>query len=321
MAIAAFLWGAFAATALALDAGGWDEVARRPARRPDSRLRWGPALDGAGRRGAPQGRRARAAVPDRARRGRRHDGRLRVRRALRPRVRRRRGRRVLHGRRSAAPRRACWRASTSGCSRAGSTVTCCTRASWAWRSARRDRARAEPPLRERLAVAAGIVVARACSGHVLWNAPVLALSPTAARARARSGSSCRSTWRSRGCRCCCSWWSRSGSRAPRAALARRGAGLRGRSARASRPRSSTCSASPHAGAPRCRDAAARGRAARRGLLARLQREQVDLAMVASRVDHARRPGASWRSATTARRCGTPSRRSRAPRPPPRARRR
>jgi RsiW-degrading membrane proteinase PrsW (M82 family) len=41
--IAAFLWGAFAATALALDAGGWDEVL---AQLTDPRFaaRWGPAL-------------------------------------------------------------------------------------------------------------------------------------------------------------------------------------------------------------------------------------------------------------------------------------
>jgi RsiW-degrading membrane proteinase PrsW (M82 family) len=43
VAIAAFLWGAFAATALALDAGGWDEVLVRLTD-PGFAARWGPAL-------------------------------------------------------------------------------------------------------------------------------------------------------------------------------------------------------------------------------------------------------------------------------------
>ena len=43
VAIAAFLWGAFAATALALDAGGWDEVLANLTT-PGFALRWGPSL-------------------------------------------------------------------------------------------------------------------------------------------------------------------------------------------------------------------------------------------------------------------------------------
>jgi RsiW-degrading membrane proteinase PrsW (M82 family) len=43
VAIAAFLWGAFAATALALDAGGWDEVLANVTT-PGFALRWGPSL-------------------------------------------------------------------------------------------------------------------------------------------------------------------------------------------------------------------------------------------------------------------------------------
>jgi RsiW-degrading membrane proteinase PrsW (M82 family) len=43
VAVAAFLWGAFAATALALDAGGWDEVLAQLTD-PAFAARWGPAL-------------------------------------------------------------------------------------------------------------------------------------------------------------------------------------------------------------------------------------------------------------------------------------
>jgi RsiW-degrading membrane proteinase PrsW (M82 family) len=43
VAIAAFLWGAFAATALALDAGGWDEVLANLTT-PGFAVRWGPSL-------------------------------------------------------------------------------------------------------------------------------------------------------------------------------------------------------------------------------------------------------------------------------------
>ena len=43
LAVAAFLWGAFAATALALDAAGWDRVVAQ-AFGQDFALRWGPAL-------------------------------------------------------------------------------------------------------------------------------------------------------------------------------------------------------------------------------------------------------------------------------------
>jgi len=43
VAIAAFLWGAFAATALALDAGGWDVVLANLTT-PGFALRWGPTL-------------------------------------------------------------------------------------------------------------------------------------------------------------------------------------------------------------------------------------------------------------------------------------
>jgi protease PrsW len=43
VAIAAFLWGAFAATALALDAGGWDEVLANVTT-PGFAVRWGPSL-------------------------------------------------------------------------------------------------------------------------------------------------------------------------------------------------------------------------------------------------------------------------------------
>jgi len=43
VAIAAFLWGAFAATALALDAGGWDVVLANLTT-PGFALRWGPSL-------------------------------------------------------------------------------------------------------------------------------------------------------------------------------------------------------------------------------------------------------------------------------------
>ena len=43
VAIAAFLWVAFAATALALDAGGWDEVLANVTT-PGFALRWGPSL-------------------------------------------------------------------------------------------------------------------------------------------------------------------------------------------------------------------------------------------------------------------------------------
>jgi RsiW-degrading membrane proteinase PrsW (M82 family) len=43
VAIAAFLWGAFAATALSLDAGGWDEVLANLTT-PGFALRWGPSL-------------------------------------------------------------------------------------------------------------------------------------------------------------------------------------------------------------------------------------------------------------------------------------
>lgn len=43
VAIAAFLWGAFAATALALDAGGWDEVLANVTT-PAFAVRWGPSL-------------------------------------------------------------------------------------------------------------------------------------------------------------------------------------------------------------------------------------------------------------------------------------
>ena len=43
VAIAAFLWGAFAATALALDAAGWDEVLANVTT-PGFAVRWGPSL-------------------------------------------------------------------------------------------------------------------------------------------------------------------------------------------------------------------------------------------------------------------------------------
>ncbi|MEP6759648.1 MAG: PrsW family intramembrane metalloprotease [Actinomycetota bacterium] len=43
VAVAAFLWGAFAATALALDAGGWDQVLAQVAG-ADFAARWAPAL-------------------------------------------------------------------------------------------------------------------------------------------------------------------------------------------------------------------------------------------------------------------------------------
>jgi RsiW-degrading membrane proteinase PrsW (M82 family) len=43
VALAAFLWGAFAATALALDAGGWDQVLAQVAG-ADFAARWAPAL-------------------------------------------------------------------------------------------------------------------------------------------------------------------------------------------------------------------------------------------------------------------------------------
>ena len=43
VAFAAFLWGAFAATALALDAGGWDQVLAQVAG-PEFAARWAPAL-------------------------------------------------------------------------------------------------------------------------------------------------------------------------------------------------------------------------------------------------------------------------------------
>jgi RsiW-degrading membrane proteinase PrsW (M82 family) len=43
VAVAAFLWGAFAATALALDAGGWDVVLANLTT-PGFALRWGPSL-------------------------------------------------------------------------------------------------------------------------------------------------------------------------------------------------------------------------------------------------------------------------------------
>jgi len=43
VAIAAFLWGAFAATALALDAGGWNVVLSQLTS-PTFAARWGPAL-------------------------------------------------------------------------------------------------------------------------------------------------------------------------------------------------------------------------------------------------------------------------------------
>ena len=102
---------------------------------PEFAARWTAALTAPLVEETLKGCRRRADLPDRARRDRRRDGRVRLRRDLRPRVRHRRGRLLLHGglRRDAG--RACCRASGCAWSRAGSTGTCCTRASSAWRSA------------------------------------------------------------------------------------------------------------------------------------------------------------------------------------------
>ena len=93
------LWGAVAATTLVRRSrnDGWGLVVARVGR-PGVR----GALDGRAhrsvRRGDPQGSGRRVDLPDRARRVRRHDGRLRLRRRVRPGVRGRRGRLLLHGR-------------------------------------------------------------------------------------------------------------------------------------------------------------------------------------------------------------------------------
>ena len=85
LAVAAFLWGAFAATALALDAAGWDRVVAQ-AFGQGFAAPVGSRAHGIVHRGDPEGRRRGAALPDRARRDRRHDGRLRLRRARRARA-------------------------------------------------------------------------------------------------------------------------------------------------------------------------------------------------------------------------------------------
>ena len=60
LVIAAFLWGAFAATTLALAHGGWGRGPRQPRRRPGSRCGGRPSLTAPVVEETAQGRRARA---------------------------------------------------------------------------------------------------------------------------------------------------------------------------------------------------------------------------------------------------------------------
>ena len=134
VAFAAFLWGAFAATALALDAGGWDEVLAQ-VDGAGFAARWAPALT--------------APVIEELLKG---AGIVLLYLIVRDEV-----DDVMDGFVYGAlcglgfavvedvvyfmaafggtPAGRAARASTSACSRAACTATCCTRASWGWRSA------------------------------------------------------------------------------------------------------------------------------------------------------------------------------------------
>ena len=107
LVIGALLWGAVAATTLSGVRERRLGSRRSPRRRTGVRRALDGRAHGAVRRGDPQGPGRGADLPDRARRVRRHDGRLRLRRRVRPGVRGRRGRLLLHGRvRRSSERRA-----------------------------------------------------------------------------------------------------------------------------------------------------------------------------------------------------------------------
>ena len=173
----ALLWGAVAATTLSGFANdGWGLVVC-PGRRPGVR----GALDGCAhrpvRRGDPQGSGCGADLPDRSRRVRRHDGRLRLRRGVRPGVRGRRGRLLLHGRvRRSSERRA-----------AGLLRPCRGQRALFARPVHGTRRDGHRVLRVPTHIAVrsrgGSIVlaglsAAAVLGHFLWNSPLLDLFPS-----------------------------------------------------------------------------------------------------------------------------------------------
>ena len=199
--------------------------------------------------------------------------------ALRPRVRGRRGRRVLHGRVRRHPVGRAGRLLRPGRLERSVRARALHGPGGDGHRSRRDQARSTP-VRQRLPLAAGIIVL-AVLGHAVWNAPVLAFLPSPPVHGAE--------WllvpvdlAIKGLPLFCSSWSRSGSHARErrwldGALSSE-VGLGGVTAEEfavlrvpARRRAAVRAMRRRAGAPAAR------------LLARLQREQVDLAMVSSRV--------------------------------------
>ena len=258
------------------------------------------------RRGDPEGLRRGADLPDRARRGRRRDGRVRLRRDLRAGVRDRRGRLLLHGGlRRASPRACsqgfCLRVVASGLyghvlytglvgmaigvsSPVGPRSRCGTGSAVAAGLCALAVARALP---------VELAPARPVPGGTMDGHGLRCSSPFATAikglplARVRRDRGHR--WRAGGS---------AGGSTPRSAT-RSGS-------TASRPRSSACSRARAAARRSSRRCGGEPGARAASLLHRLQREQVNLAMVASRVGRRRRPGAAAPARATAGRSATRS---------------
>ena len=242
-------------------------------------------------------------LPHRAGRDRRRDGRVRLRSGLRTRLRDRRGRLLLHERVRWVSRPGCCRGSSCASSRVVCTPMCCTPASWAWRWVwwcRAERRAAAPSRRRsRRAVCTGGRSATSCGTRHCWICSPRTPGPEA------TGSWSRSRRRSKGLPLLvfvslAVFLARRRERRWLHDALRGEVGLDGISGAELEVLAS----------PSKRRAARRAMRTRAGskagsLLHRLQREQVNLAMVASRVS-TREIRPSCDSAPTAVRCAMPS---------------